>query len=226
MTIPQTCAHCGQVGSRRAQVRLTDGDPACTTCVPTVPRSKTCNVCGDVGTRHRPVFLANGVDAHKECRPIRACAIPSCPNASHALGLCSHHYNKDYYLRDPDWHRSRARAWANTNPDKRAAIQARRDPEKARESSRRWYWSHRLAAIASQSNAKALRLGISGLLTAQGIAARIEYFGDCCWVCGGEGGTIDHVIPLGVGGPNLHANIRPACQSCNSRRSWLGRRAA
>ncbi len=39
-----------------------------------------------------------------------------------------------------------------------------------------------------------------------------------CYICGGPGREVDHVIPLANGGRHMPANIRPACRSCNSRK--------
>jgi 5-methylcytosine-specific restriction endonuclease McrA len=37
-----------------------------------------------------------------------------------------------------------------------------------------------------------------------------------CWMCGGDADTVDHVKPLSKGGAHILANLRSACQSCNS----------
>src|ERR1035438_2863686 len=48
------------------------------------------------------------------------------------------------------------------------------------------------------------------------IIARIVYFGGRCWMCGGHYELMDHVIS---GGPDVPANMRPACASCNNAKS-------
>lgn len=50
------------------------------------------------------------------------------------------------------------------------------------------------------------------------LAARLAYFGNRCWLCGDEANSVDHVKPLSKGGAHALCNIRPACQSCNSRK--------
>jgi 5-methylcytosine-specific restriction endonuclease McrA len=40
--------------------------------------------------------------------------------------------------------------------------------------------------------------------------------GHVCYRCGRWAGTIDHVIPLALGGDHSLSNLRPACQRCNS----------
>lgn len=42
-----------------------------------------------------------------------------------------------------------------------------------------------------------------------------------CHYCGGEGGTVDHVIPHSQGGPNRKENCVPACGPCNRKRGKL-----
>jgi 5-methylcytosine-specific restriction endonuclease McrA len=50
------------------------------------------------------------------------------------------------------------------------------------------------------------------------INARVVYWGNRCWLCGGEYESIDHVIPLSKGGKHLPANLRPACLRCNNKK--------
>jgi 5-methylcytosine-specific restriction endonuclease McrA len=58
-----------------------------------------------------------------------------------------------------------------------------------------------------------------GVATPDQIAARVAMWGGTCWMCRMAPGTaIDHVIPLSRGGTNWPANLRPACQPCNSRK--------
>lgn len=147
-----------------------------------------------------------------------------CDKSVHAKGLCSHHYNVAYYATNAERLRQRAADWYRDNPEKAKARNDSRDPACLRESARRYYWRNRLASIARAANQKAKRLGVAGVLSAGALEARIAFFGGCCWVCGAVADTIDHVIPLAKNGPNLPANIRPACLSCNTSRSWEGRR--
>lgn len=55
-------------------------------------------------------------------------------------------------------------------------------------------------------------------------AAKWDYWGNSCWMCGGPATTIDHVKPLSKGGSHLLANLRPACKPCNSSKHarWFG----
>jgi 5-methylcytosine-specific restriction endonuclease McrA len=41
-------------------------------------------------------------------------------------------------------------------------------------------------------------------------------WGHVCWRCGAYAGTVDHVVPVILGGGHDLANLRPACGRCNS----------
>jgi 5-methylcytosine-specific restriction endonuclease McrA len=52
-----------------------------------------------------------------------------------------------------------------------------------------------------------------------------------CWICGyparlGDPLTVDHVLPLALGGVNTRTNLRAAHLSCNSGRGAAARRSA
>lgn len=40
--------------------------------------------------------------------------------------------------------------------------------------------------------------------------------GHVCYRCGGYAGTVDHVVPVALGGTHDLGNLRPACGHCNS----------
>jgi 5-methylcytosine-specific restriction endonuclease McrA len=59
----------------------------------------------------------------------------------------------------------------------------------------------------------------------------LEIYGPTCWLCGGaidlsvkspqrESFSIDHVLPVVLGGTDDPANLRPAHRSCNSSKNW------
>ena len=47
-------------------------------------------------------------------------------------------------------------------------------------------------------------------------AATFARWGRVCWRCGGYANSVDHVVPVVLGGTHDLANLRPACSSCNS----------
>jgi len=47
-------------------------------------------------------------------------------------------------------------------------------------------------------------------------AATFARWGRACWRCGGYANTVDHILPVALGGGHDLGNLRPACGSCNS----------
>lgn len=75
---------------------------------------------------------------------------------------------------------------------------------------------HRLAYASNNGRFRARRKGSAVVdFSEQQLIARIEYFGGKCWMCGAEWEHLDHIKPIGKGGPHMLANIRPACSTCN-----------
>lgn len=99
-----------------------------------------------------------------------------------------------YYLANRERVLSASRAWSSDNADRRNEYKMRR------------------------------RAHLRTNIPAGQIKARMEYFGNRCWMCGGNADTVDHVKPISKGGAHLLANLRPACRRCNSGKSgrWFG----
>lgn len=130
-----------------------------------------------------------------------------------------------YARRYASENRESGRAYHARNRDRRLA-QARewkaRNKEHVNQTSREWYWNNvDRARATSRLNAMAKRAaenGVAGVVTVDQVAARVEFYGHKCYLCGEPYSTIDHVKPLAAGGANLPANLRPACKSCNSKK--------
>jgi hypothetical protein len=111
----------------------------------------------------------------------------------------------------------------------------RAHPQKVAEQSAKWYaansehkynyhvaWlqknPHRLSAY--NRNAKALRKGSNGKITAQEWGELKAKYDFTCLRCGKREPeitlTLDHVLPLSKGGANIIGNAQPLCQPCNS----------
>lgn len=130
----------------------------------------------------------------------------------------------------------RSRRWRKANPEanrekarrhyarhREAMIEKDRrqradDPENPRERNRRYRESHRLERSLAQQVRKASKLGADcgGYTTLDRVSARIAFYAQRCYYCGGPYAAIDHRIPLSRGGPHLPANLVPACTWCNS----------
>ena len=109
-----------------------------------------------------------------------------------------------HYEANRENYHANARAYRESNPEKIYAIQKafrERNPEKHR---------------AARGKRRALYAGAAGQASAEQRAARWDYYGGCCYICGKDAEAMDHVIPLARGGSNWPANLRPICGSCNS----------
>ena len=74
---------------------------------------------------------------------------------------------------------------------------------------------------ASAARKRALAFGYEGEhFTLEEWLALAEHYGHRCLRCGSPGRiTVDHVIPLSLGGANTIDNIQPLCEPCNSRKA-------
>ncbi len=89
---------------------------------------------------------------------------------------------------------------------------------------RKWYANnrHKIKAWDAQRKAK-LRSGRFGVLTPSDWLDILQQFGNACAYCRRPFGirlkaTMDHVLPLSLGGLHTKENVVPACRSCNSRK--------
>jgi 5-methylcytosine-specific restriction endonuclease McrA len=73
---------------------------------------------------------------------------------------------------------------------------------------------------ASAARKRALAFGYEGEhFTYTEWLALLEFYGHRCLRCGSrEQLTVDHVIPLSLGGSNSIDNIQPLCEGCNLRK--------
>jgi 5-methylcytosine-specific restriction endonuclease McrA len=110
--------------------------------------------------------------------------------------------------------------WRAANPEKaRTAARRQRaaNPEARRAAEKRWRDANPFKVAAKFARRKALHARASGSFTDEQAAARVAFYGGICAYCRTRPHEhLDHVIPLSKGGTNWPANIRPACEWCNS----------
>ena len=118
------------------------------------------------------------------------------------------------------------REWRRKNPERARAADAayrERNREHLRSYHAEWWKknSERVAEYARFRTAvrSAAARGAVGCAEEQAVRGRVEVWGERCWMCGKPWECIDHVIPVKRGGTNWPANLRPACRSCNARKS-------
>ena len=104
-------------------------------------------------------------------------------------------------------HRQERLAWH------RAHQEANR--EVYREYCRRWQQENRERSNLL-SRIKKQRRRNAGTLTVEDWELVLEVYGRNCLACGQPGVTIDHVIPVSAGGPNVISNVQPLCGRCNT----------
>ena len=148
------------------------------------------------------------------------------------------HRKRAYYSIHKEEYIAKALAWRAKNPEKHKEIQKRHDAtpkRKAKEhASRKSARKRNLDHARTISRRKAHRrrgFDSKGFYTEEQLQARIAFWGGRCYLCridwnalptkgdaqsGERYKTIDHVIPLSKGGTNWPANLRPACDRCNS----------
>ena len=151
--------------------------------------------------------------------------------------------NKAKYRRSPDRYREKAAAYRNANPDKYRSYmkvygaenrERLRDYRRAygelngdalRQSSRQWAATNPERRRAQHANRRARKkAGNVKPIPSALLVSKFAYWGGRCWMCGMEATQIDHVKPLSKGGLHVLANLRPACATCNRRKSdrWEG----
>ena len=93
----------------------------------------------------------------------------------------------------------------------------KKNPEKSRE----WKKRHPEMVAVHTQNRKAKTKGNGGTFTAKEWERLCHHYGNKCLCCGKSNLklTVDHVIPVSLGGSNSIDNIQPLCRSCNSRKS-------
>jgi 5-methylcytosine-specific restriction endonuclease McrA len=104
-------------------------------------------------------------------------------------------YGQGYYQTHREQQRQKLAAWRQAHPEQaQAAVQRR--------------LARKHAAAINDFTAQQWRL-------------MKQHYGYCCVYCGRQMQrlTMDHLTPLSQGGNHTAANIVPACQSCNSRKS-------
>jgi 5-methylcytosine-specific restriction enzyme A len=118
--------------------------------------------------------------------------------------------------------RERRRAWHKSPAAKaasKAALQAyrRKHPDLAREWHRNYLRAHPEKNQEYCNRHRMRKLGNGGDFTAAAWTTLCAQYDYRCLACGRRTElTIDHIVPVSLGGSNDISNIQPLCQSCNS----------
>lgn len=99
-----------------------------------------------------------------------------------------------------------------------------KDPEARRAYERAWrkrsakhVLNRKYQDATIHANRRAAGYGVAGRLSAADIRSLLE--GALCAYCGSaERLTVDHVVPMALGGTNTVSNLAPACHGCNAQK--------
>lgn len=166
---------------------------------------------GLCGTHYRRLMTRGEVGgAERETEPaVGLCSIPKCRRPVRSKSLCQRHFLRKFRHGDPlaggtaqGLHVVCLIRYCQRTHYARGLCHA--------------HWS-----VLGQAAERARRLGlvIPGVCTPSQLVARINYYGNRCWICGVPADQTDHVKPLSAGGSNWPSNLRPACASCNARKA-------
>jgi 5-methylcytosine-specific restriction endonuclease McrA len=163
---------------------------------------------------------------------VTTCVVIGCGDPAGTRDMCSHHYQVALRYNGNPLGGKRRNLWHTVPDDAKCKAQGCERKPKSRGLCRPHY-------LQAQRNEDPLRFKIYGLkrrarlalgyvcdYTTEQVQARMDYWGNKCWMCGGPFECIDHVKPIKKLGKDCPANFRPACKSCNSAKSakWYGNR--
>ncbi len=146
------------------------------------------------------------------------CVVDRCTKTRARADKCSTHYQAAYMLgikSDPERHEKYKAYQRRHNRDSRL-----RDPEGHRARVRAWRLANPAVYRAAYMRRKLRRMNAAHVpFSSEQLAAKMAYWGNRCWVCGGPFEAVDHVKPLSRGGAEILANLRPICTSDNSSKN-------
>lgn len=152
------------------------------------------------------------------------------------LAACRRHYLKhrerllpvkrEYYQRTKDAQRLKRLEYCVTHAEAIRETKARRytrSKDVVKMNVRAWQAKNPDKVAAYKRNRRARLAGAKGQFCNQDWEMVKARYGYTCLACGKQEPlvrlTVDHVIPLAVGGVHHVSNIQPLCRSCNSRKN-------
>lgn len=125
-------------------------------------------------------------------------------------------YHREWYLRHKSEQAQRTKAWRLVNKERQGEYKRRyqeKHPDRVRASAKK---SREIHGTEYTHRRKARLRNNGGSFTPTEWKNLCEKYGYVCLCCGEKKPlTIDHVIPLSVGGTNYISNIQPLCERCN-----------
>lgn len=133
---------------------------------------------------------------------------------------CMRESARSYYKAHPENQKARAKSWREENKEKRRIYSRKRYVKHTKEERERiteWHHKNPERSHVYSVNRRAYKEKVSGRITKTEWEYLLDFYGHKCLCCGRNDVklTMDHVIPLSMGGPNLIENIQPLCSHCN-----------
>lgn len=134
--------------------------------------------------------------------------------------------HRKYRQSNKDNEQRRIQRWGKSNPERMGAIKRKskaKNYEHSAAVNREWQRANPDKMAASYHKRQAKKKINGGSFTAQEWRELCNRYGGKCLRCGRSDVklTVDHVLPIDLGGSSDIGNIQPLCKSCNS---WKSRR--
>ena len=124
--------------------------------------------------------------------------------------------------RDNELRLKSVRKWRADKPERSRLLNLmwhHANPEKAKQSTKNWRANNPEKVRAIKKNRAARVRGAKGSITAQEWKSMKEFYGFTCLRCKLQEPeielTLDHVMPIIMGGSNTIDNAQPLCRTCN-----------
>ena len=131
-------------------------------------------------------------------------------------------YWRKWYAENREKVREKYRKWYAENLEQQRERERKRraeHPEQVRENYRKWNINNPEKVLENNRTYRARKKGNGGKITAKEWLWLKEFYDFTCLACERKEPeielTLDHVIPLKLGGKNSIDNAQPLCRSCN-----------
>ena len=130
---------------------------------------------------------------------------------------------RELYRADPERFHAYVKKWTDKNTEHVKAQQkawGEKNKERIRKTVKAWADANKDKRMLSAEKRRALKCASGKIVTAREWKDLKEKYGNKCLDCGRTDVrlTMDHVIPLFLGGKHEIENIQPLCGSCNSKK--------
>ena len=134
---------------------------------------------------------------------------------------CASIRNKQYYLKNSDARKAKSKEYRTKNYEhvlESNKNYRHKNPKKAREFRDRWRVKNVETINQHTRNRRARKNKAVGIISIQEWEHLLDFYDYKCLCCKRTDTklTLDHVVPLKLGGENKITNAQPLCGSCNS----------